>query len=566
MRLFEVDPDAEQALDSLSLRVQRLVEAAMNYHSLVQPSRTLTYKFYMGEKWQLPCLTDTSTLNGSATTARNLKPIFSWKATSTVKPKTLFSPHVFTSNGQIADRNIRHILLTPDDATESDVENHRPESVAQRTYNFLERKFPALFDAIREPQRAAREKKWNEPIEPYVPLQPDELFERGLVHHPVQETKPALEPKHNAPKAVLIGMHWLQAGGAERWAIETITLTKRAGMTPIVLTDIPSHQPLIASQELDNALILCLTPPIPKYQYNEPLLRSLFEQFDIRGVLVHHCQWLYDRLYWIKRYFPAVPVVDSLHIVEYRDHGGYPNQAVSRDAYIDIHHVISPQLVSWLSDIHGVSISKIVDAPLVGLTSSAESPTFKKRVEEGKLSISFVGRITRQKRPEAFVLLASRLKRLAASSFRVIMHGSGEFDEVIDDIMKKRGLSSFIERRSSAVPVSDTYKDSDVLVITAVNEGITLTTIEALSAGIPVISADIGSQRTLIPEAGLVPRETSKLVRTTAELLEKLLNDETARKELWMSEMTLLRDFSKLESANAYFTRLLSEWSSHEQR
>lgn len=47
-----------------------------------------------------------------------------------------------------------------------------------------------------------------------------------------------------------------------------------------------------------------------------------------------------------------------------------------------------------------------------------------------------------------------------------------------------------------SIPVSRTYADADVLLVSSVNEGITLTTIEAISAGIPVLSANVGSQET----------------------------------------------------------------------
>ena len=53
-----------------------------------------------------------------------------------------------------------------------------------------------------------------------------------------------------------------------------------------------------------------------------------------------------------------------------------------------------------------------------------------------------------------------------------------------------------------SVPVSRTYEDADVLLVSSVNEGITLTTIEAISDGVPVLSANVGSQETLVSPTG----------------------------------------------------------------
>ena len=51
----------------MSSRIRSLVDSAIKYNSLIQPGRSLVYHFYMGEKWQYPCLNDLSTLNGGLT-------------------------------------------------------------------------------------------------------------------------------------------------------------------------------------------------------------------------------------------------------------------------------------------------------------------------------------------------------------------------------------------------------------------------------------------------------------------------------------------------------------------
>ena len=48
---FQVDEKDAAQIENLSKRMQRLVYGAVDYNSLIQPGRTLTYKLYMGEKW-----------------------------------------------------------------------------------------------------------------------------------------------------------------------------------------------------------------------------------------------------------------------------------------------------------------------------------------------------------------------------------------------------------------------------------------------------------------------------------------------------------------------------------
>ena len=87
------------------------------------------------------------------------------------------------------------------------------------------------------------------------------------------------------------------------------------------------------------------------------------------------------------------------------------------------------------------------------------------------------------------------------------------------------------------------------------------TTIEALRKGVPVLSANVGSQDTLIPHAGLLPRSTKDFIDAAVPQLEYLRNNEDARSKLWRDEMDMLKNFSKLENANSFFTKILQEWS-----
>lgn len=557
---FQLDEEGERLIEKASERLRRLVLSAVDYNALIQPGRVLTYKLYMGEKWQYPRLTDTSTLNGVLTEQAGLEPFATFQATSTVKGKSRFSPHYFAGDEQIVDHNIRYLLLTPDDATDDDVEQNRPTGRYTHLYREVESSVPVFFDALREMKRRQRERIGKTEINPFEPPTVAKINSSGSNHHPWMEIVPG-KAAADVPKAVIIAMHWLQSGGAERWAMETVTLARQAGLLPIVITDSDGHQPWITRHEFDDTVLLPLTMPLQDRVGDVPLLRALFEQFNIVGVLIHHCQWMYDNAWWVKHYFPETHVVDSLHIVEYIFHGGYPSESVARDKWIDLHHVISPQLERWLEDVHHIDSSKVVDAPLVGLTADSGTLAFKSRDVAKPLTISFVGRNVRQKRPETFIFAARELNKKFPGKLRFIMQGNGDMDEFVDQLIRRYGLETVIQRCSMSTPVSQTYEQTDVLLVSSMNEGITLTTIEALSAGIPVISAKVGSQDTLIPPQGLCRRESVWFVRDATAIVGRILNSEENRKKLWEAEKNRLEKFSELKSANEYFRDMLTKWS-----
>lgn len=557
---FQVDERDAAQLNQLSERMQRLVYGAVDYNSLIQPGRTLTYKLYMGEKWQYPRLTDTSTLSGDITEQMGLVPFMVFKATSVSRNQTDFSPHYFAGDDQILDHNVRHILLTPDDATDRDVElNHPVNSKAVKLYNTLESSVPTTFDVFRDTKRTIREHVGKKPIPMTMARSADNVNKAGKVQHPWVEVTPGRAPK-GSPRAVVVAMHWFQAGGAERWALETVKLVRDAGFIPIVITDRDGHQPWIANPAFDDAILLPMTMPVQERPGDSPVLRALFEQFDIAGILIHHCQWMYDNAWWVKAHFPKTRIVDSLHIVEYYFHGGFPKESVAHDEWIDLHHVISPQLEHWLINDHQIAPEKVVDAPLVGLTADAKTPSFKERDKTKPFTVAYIGRMVRQKRPEAFILAAKAVNAAYPGKVRFIMQGNGDMDAFSDMMIKRYGLEEVIERRALDAPVAQTYRDADALLISSINEGITLTSIEAISAGVPVISANVGSQETLIPPKGLCRRMTSNFVHDAKSALSHILNNEEDRRKLWESELARLQKFSELESAEAYFKKMLKEW------
>ncbi|MBC6446852.1 glycosyltransferase [Actinokineospora sp. HBU206404] len=357
--------------------------------------------------------------------------------------------------------------------------------------------------------------------------------------------------------AVLFGIHWLELGGAERWAVETVQLAKEAGLVPIVVTDRPSSHPWITRPEFDGAVVVPLTMPLPPGQ-ESAFLNGVLSAFDVRGVHVHHCTWLYERLPWLKAVRPDIPVVDSLHILEYRT-GGFVDISVRMSNVIDKHHVISPQLRDYLIGKQDVDKDKVALATLANLTVRGEAPE-PAAAADGPFTVAFVGRFTQQKRPYLFLKLAAELKGSAPGDIRFIMHGDGELSGEVHGLRSRLGLADVLEIRGPDQPVSRTLAESDVLVISSDNEGLTLTSFEASAAGVPVVSADVGSQASLIADDLLCPRHPYPFIRTAADRIATMMTDPQQR-ETWLAEQREKSEaFAALPDARSMVRDLYQGW------
>ena len=545
--------DAETGAD-LSARERRLLVGGLNFHALMAPGRTLRVHLYDGTVETPPRLTDDSTFDGLSRSNRHR--IDTFDIVSEVEAEDRESEPSEAASDALSELAVRHLHVSSDSVLRSDP--YRPPrpgligSVARR----VKSRAPLLYDDARDLSLLRFRRRLTTAVEPrdYA----SEFLPGGEHEDDVIVT--AASAPEGAQKAVIIGLHWFELGGAELWAFETVRLVREAGFLPIVLTNRDSHQPWITRPELDGALLIPFSEPTVTSQTPgvEQLLRALLRTFDVRGVVVHHNQWLYDRLAWIAASRPGIPIVDSTHIVEYTG-GGYPLSSAIAARSVTKHHVISPSLAAWMTDVQGIPPERVVMAPLGGLTVKPKDARFRARADDERFTVAFVGRMARQKAPEVFVAMAHRLK-LRGLDLRFILHGDGELSSWVEDIIAAEGLDADIIRRTSEVPVSKTLGEAHVLVVSSHNEGLTLTTLEAIAHGVPVVSTDVGAQSDVVPASALVPRFARAAARRLAEIVAALADDEGAREELWRKERKAEKRLLSQRSASDWFKEEVGSW------
>ncbi|MEG9226823.1 glycosyltransferase [Aeromicrobium sp. Sec7.5] len=543
----------DQALGDLSERERRILVGAVNVHVLTTPGLDLTVHVYAPFSDYTPRTTDDRTFDGRSRLYRRRRATIRVRSAVSATPAEV----VDARQDVLLASTTRHVMISSDETAAARPEFFAPGDLRGRVLKRLRVAAPLVYDEIRDAELV----RHMRPIRTRVKRMGDDtLFAPGTAFAGAR-MHPAGAAPQDAPRAVLIGMHWFEMGGAERWAFETVRLVREAGLQPIVLTSRDSHHELITRPELDGALLLPLSEAtyLSQTPGSEQLLRALLENVDLRGVVVHHSQWLYDRLPFLKRSRPGLPVVDTTHILEFRG-GGYPASSAKATDYIDLHHVISPALERWMTGVQEIPAERVVMAPLGGLTVDHEAEAvFGERSPDRPFTVAFVGRLARQKAPEVFVETAARIHR-TRPDVRFIMHGHGELNQWVTDLVSAAGLEDVLERRDESVPVSRTLDDADLLAITSHNEGLTLTTLEAIAHGTPVVSTDVGAQANLVPAEALASRNAHRAVRQIAEIALRYVDDEGARRRLWESERAAERALLALPSAGDWFEELVSSW------
>lgn len=564
LALFNSDLAADRA-DRLSRdltpRQIALLVSALNFHALDNPGVSLRIVVHVAAPGRPSHLTDAGTRHSENHTGAAVVAEFSIASTVAGTPHPHFL-HVRKAWEVDPETGVRNIVLDAEHDPEHPQSGGRPNLFwwlrGRVLYWWLrgrvERRFPFQYDSLRQWLLRGREASLH--VEKIKPREVDLPLSTLATE---TETETATETG-DREQAVIFGLHWLELGGAERWAIESIALAREHGLRPIVITDVPSAHPWIMRAELAGAIVLILTHPVEQPEHSEPVLEAVAANFDVRGVFVHHSRWLYDRLPWLRMRLPGVPVVTTHHILEYNG-GGYPAIGAALDDFIDVHHVISPQLDEWLVGVQGINPDKVALAPLVGLTTSGPvAAAVKTRVDADALTLGYIGRFAPQKRPYLFTKLVRTLREQGVP-LRVVMQGGGDLEQFVRRDISGHGLDDLVEWVGEGAPVHETLARIDALVLSSQNEGLTLTTLEALAAGVPVISTDVGSQRTIIVPQALVAREPRQFLTEAAAVVTRMSASEEFRTDVWQAEMARAHEFTTHISAHDWAGKLFDQWS-----
>lgn len=540
LRLFDIVDEGESGLSGqggrLSGRELGLLAGALNYHSLVHPGREFKVVVLRAPDGEFPRLTDQS--------CHRLE----WRADRTA----ICALSVRSNLKAVVSHEAGVLPLVIDlggEGSEGGTSYYDRAGLKGKVFKRVRFGAPVIFDALRQGLTDVYERH-------LIPKRRDQRMAAPQV------SAPALRSHNEQPlrrPAIIFGLHWLEMGGAERWALESIALAKGAGFLPIVLTDKDSSHPWIDRPELHGALVLPMTFPLPQGEEAD-LLLALLSEFSVRGIHVHHNNWLYHRLPWLKAFDASIQVVDTLHILEWRT-GGFVEVSVKLSNVIDIHHVISPQLRDYLALVRDVPKSRVALAPLYGLSDQFVPILAPQLLQVAKpFTVAFVGRLSQQKRPYLFLRYAAELKKTAERDVKFIVHGDGALLEETQRLVQHYGLAGSVEMRHPPQPVSDTLAEADLLVVSSDNEGLTLTTFEATAMNVAVLSTDVGSQASLVAGQALLPRQPFAFIKEAVARTLAVMSSEALRMQIVAEQQEKIIALKQSPDARGWTKALYEGW------
>ena len=332
----------------------------------------------------------------------------------------------------------------------------------------------------------------------------------------IQEEKedivvPKMQENNNKINILFI-IPWMITGGADLFNLNLVKGLDKNKFSIIIITTEPNKNILRqyfekSAENQEIATVYDLTSFLDQ-KYWVSFINYIIEKNNINVILNSNSKTGYSMLPYLKSKNPQIPIIDYVHMEEwYNRNGGYSRYSAMYESVIDKTLVCNENSRKILIEYFKRNKNE-VETVYIGVDEKTFDPEkynkneIKQKylgTEKNKKVISYICRISEQKRPMLFLQVIAKLKE-TRQDFKVIVVGDGNLLSRMKEEAQKLNLGGDIIFTGNLQNTAEIYKISDLTVNCSIKEGLALTSYESLSMGVPVVSSDVGGQKELITD------------------------------------------------------------------
>ncbi len=148
-----------------------------------------------------------------------------------------------------------------------------------------------------------------------------------------------------------------------------------------------------------------------------------------------------------------------------------------------------------------------------------------------RLMILSTGRLAEQKGLE-YLIRAAALLRERRSDVSIVLAGDGPLMDALERLIHELGVGDLVRILGFRADVCDLLDAADLVVLPSLWEGLSISLLEAMAAGKPVITTTIGSNREVTNDGEAAVLVPPKSPRGLADAIVALADDPARRHEL----------------------------------
>ena len=319
------------------------------------------------------------------------------------------------------------------------------------------------------------------------------------------ESIPKIKEKKDDKINLLLIIPWMVMGGADKFNFDLVSRLDKSKFNITVISTEPAVNTF--RQEFEEYGTVYDLTTFLNQKYWISFINYIIEKNNINIIMNTNSEFGYGLLPYLKAKYNNIPIIDYIHMEEwYNRNGGYSRDSSNLGSVLDKTLVCNENSRKILIDHFGRN-EKEIETVYIGVDEKIFKPKKYNKEElkkqynmpKDKIIISFICRISEQKRPLLLLEVAKKLKE-TRDDFVFLIVGDGNLLNKMKSQANKYNLNSnmiFLGRTSKT---DEIYSISDLTINCSIKEGLALTAYESLSMGVPVISSDVGGQKELIDE------------------------------------------------------------------
>ncbi len=295
---------------------------------------------------------------------------------------------------------------------------------------------------------------------------------------------------------LLVVVRWLKRGGAEVLLLGILRSLSADWRITLVTTDDDTHD--MHADFADVTIDIHHLAEAYPVEHRFLALAHIAQSRGTEAILTSGCAWFVNSLPDFESLAGARPVYTILHN---EVPAGPFRASLDHDDRIAGHIGVSARTSDALiangiasENVHEIpnGIDTELFRPLDSAVREGKRASLFAGADAGTLCLLWVGRMSEEKRPEAFVDIVDALAR--QQSVRAVMVGTGPLRDSAVERAANLGVAdriAFVDR-APREELPDTYNAADLLVLTSATEGMPLVVLEAIACGCPVAATDVG--------------------------------------------------------------------------
>ena len=299
----------------------------------------------------------------------------------------------------------------------------------------------------------------------------------GNKYDKTQDTSNLITPKYKRKdnrKNLLFIFPWAVVGGADLFNLELLRRLDKKKYNATILFTTPNMNNLRQEFQMESEALYDLSTFLERPDYIS-FTDYIMESRNIDMVIISNTQYGYYMTPYLKEKYPKVPFIDYIHSIDSADpRKGFGRCSIDVDSYLTSTYCCNNFTKNQLINDFG---KKNVETLYIGTDEEKYNPEkynkdeLKEKYElpKDKKIISFVARLSDEKRPTMFVRIAKKIHEKNPDTFFVIAGDGYLMQKVrnkVDDNFKLLGMIK---------ETDEVYAFSDITINCSSLEGLALT-------------------------------------------------------------------------------------------